>query len=153
MAVFSCKKAGTAPLVQWKGIDMIIARNYYIIVKKRQAKKFVWIRLFKKIGIDLLEIQYIKIRNCDHPVCCPACDLRMIVKDSKRRYIKDESGRKLPFNLRRFYCPNCDRIHTEIPDLVTPYCQYDNATRERVKSGEYATFAGDDSTIRKWRKK
>ena len=109
--------------------------------------------IIQKVSIDLLEIQYIKIRNCDHPICCPVCDLQMIIKDSTRRYIKDESGRKLPFNLRRFYCANCDRIHTEIPDMVTPYCQYDNATRERVKSGECATFAGDDSTIQKWRKK
>lgn len=108
--------------------------------------------IIQKIGIDLSEIQYLKIRNRAHPVCCPVCDLQMIVKDSKRRYIKDESGRKLPFNLRRFYCPNCDHIHTEIPDMVTPYGQYDNATRERVKSGEYTIFAGDDSTIRKWRK-
>ena len=38
---FFMQKAGTAPLVQSKGIDMIIANNYYIIVKKRQAKKFV----------------------------------------------------------------------------------------------------------------
>ena len=109
--------------------------------------------LIQKIGIDLSESQYLKIRNRDRPIVCPDCGDVMAVKDSKRRYIKDESGRKLPFNLRRFYCPNCDRLHTEIPDLVTPYCQYDNATRERVKSGEYATFAGDDSTIRKWRKK
>ncbi len=28
-------------IVQSKGIDMIIAHNYYIIVKKRQAKKSV----------------------------------------------------------------------------------------------------------------
>ena len=77
----------------------------------------------------------------------------MAVKDSKRRYIKDESGRKLPFNLRRFYCSNCDRIHTEIPDLITPYCQYDNVTRERVKSGAHIFFAGDNTTIRNWRKK
>ncbi len=110
-------------------------------------------RIIQNTCIDLWEVQYLKIRNSDHPVICPDCGGDMAVKDSKRRYIKDESGRKLPFNLRRFYCPSCDRIHTEIPDLVTPYCQYDNATKERVKSGECATFAGDDSTIRKWRKK
>lgn len=107
----------------------------------------------QSISVDPTEIRYLKIRNCDHPISCPACGSGIAVKDSKRRYVKIESGRKLPFNLRRFYCANCDRIHTEIPDLITPYCQYDNATRERVKSGAYATFAGDDSTIRKWRKK
>ena len=110
-------------------------------------------RIIQYTCIDLLEVQYLKIRSSDHPIIGPDGGGDMAVKDSTRRYIKDESGRKLPFNLRRFYCPNCDHIHTEIPDMVTPYGQYDNATRERVKSGEYATFAGDDSTIRKWRKK
>lgn len=76
----------------------------------------------------------------------------MSVKDSKRRYIKDSSGRKIPFNLRRFYCKNCDRLHVELPDLVMPYSQYDLATKERVRWGD-DLFGGDDSTMRKWRKK
>lgn len=76
----------------------------------------------------------------------------MKVKDSKRRYIKDSSGRKIPFNLRRFYCPTCDRLHVELPDLVSPYSQYDLATKERVRRGD-DSFGGDDSTMRKWRKK
>lgn len=77
----------------------------------------------------------------------------MKVKDSKRRYIKDGSGRKIPFNLRRFYCPNCDRLHVELPDLVTPYSQYDIATKDHVRRGNDDLFGGDDLTIRKWRKK
>ncbi len=103
--------------------------------------------------VNLAEICYIKIHALDYPVICPVCSAEMRVKDSKRRYIKDGSGYKLPFNFRRFYCPICNQIHTEIPDIVTPYCQYDNATRVRVKSGEYGEFSGDDSTIRKWRTK
>ena len=121
--------------------------------EKKTGEEIRLNRIIQNTCIDLLEVQYLKIRNSDHPIICPDCGGDVTVKDSKRRYIKDESGRKLPFNLRRFYCPNCDRIHTEIPDLVTPYCQYDNSTRERVKSGAYSSFAGDNSTIRKWRKK
>ena len=77
----------------------------------------------------------------------------MKVKDSKRRYIKDGSGRKIPFNLRRFYCQKCNQLHVELPDLVTPYSQYDLATKERVRRGDDDLFGGDDSTMRKWRKK
>lgn len=155
MAVFSCINAGTAPLyflhTERKEYDYCPELLHHS--EKKTGEEIRLCGTIQNISIDPLEILYLKIRNCDHPVCCLACDLQVKIKDSKRRYIKNESGRKLPFNLRRFYCPNCDRIHTEIPDLITPYCQYDNATRERVQSGEYATFAVDNSTIQKWRKK
>ena len=104
-------------------------------------------------GIDISDIRYLKIKNHDYPVLCPLCKKEMKVKDSKRRYIKDETGRKVPFSLRRFFCETCNQIHSEIPDLVYPYSQYDTATIERVRSGDHATFGGDDSTIRWWRKK
>ena len=147
------QRSGTALLVEMKGMEYDYSPKLLHHSEKKTGEEIRLNPIIQGIGIDLLEIKYLKIRNCDHPVCCPVCDLQVIIKDSKRRYIKDESGRKLPFNLRRFYCPNCERLHTEIPNLVTPYCQYDNTTRERVKIGDYTTFAGDDSTIRKWSKK
>lgn len=121
-----------------------------VIIRKKTNNLY---ELIRTSGIDFAEISYLKIQNHNYPICCPICEREMQVKDSKRRYIKDETGRKVPFNLRRFHCEACNRLHTELPDLVRPYSQYDTATIERVRSGEYVTFGGDDSTIRWWRKK
>ena len=98
------------------------------------------------------EILYIKAQNLDYPVFCPLCNQEMKIRDSKRRYIKLESGNRIPINLKRYYCSKCQKIHTEIPDLITPYKQYDTSTIEKIKSGDISSFAGDDSTIREWKR-
>ena len=121
-----------------------------VTIRKDTANLY---ELIHSSGIEISDIRYLKIQNHNFPICCPICKKEMQVKDSKRRYIKDETGRKVPFNLRRFRCETCIRLHIELPDLVFPYSQYDTATIERVRSGDYATFGGDDSTIRWWRKK
>lgn len=77
----------------------------------------------------------------------------MTIKNSKRRYIKDNDGRKIPFNLKRYYCPVCNRLHTEIPDLIKPYRQYEQSIIDEVKKGHISIFSGDDSTIRYWKRK
>lgn len=94
-----------------------------------------------------------KVQNLEYPVLCPTCNDEMKIRDSKRRYIKDESGQKIPINLKRYYCSRCEKLHTEIPDIITPYKQYDTKTIEKVKSGDILSFAGDDSTIREWQRK
>lgn len=102
-------------------------------------------------NICTAQINHIKIINIDIPILCPVCKAEMKIRDTKRRYIKSGSGERYPFRLRRYYCPNCRRLHTELPDVVKPYQQYDVATVERVQSGDSFDFCGDNSTIRKWR--
>lgn len=77
----------------------------------------------------------------------------MYVKNSKRRYIKTETGQKIPFNFKRYYCSKCNKLHTEIPNFIQPYKHYEASTINRVKSGDISTFGGDDSTIRYWQGK
>lgn len=108
--------------------------------------------LLENTVADFSEIKYIKIRNLTFPVLCPLCGQELSVKDSKRRYIKDELSRKIPFNLKRYFCSSCNKIHTEIPDIIQPYKQYETLTIRKVREGNSLTFAGDNSTIRKWRK-
>lgn len=98
------------------------------------------------------DIEYFTVVNLDYPIFCPTCSEKIKVRDSKHRYMRDESGKRLLFNLKRYCCSNCRKIHTEIPDIVTPYKQYDKSTIERVKAGESSVFGGDDSTIRKWKR-
>lgn len=106
--------------------------------------------LLENAVADFSKIKYIKIRNLTFPVLCPLCGQELSVKDSKRRYVKDELSRKIPFNLKRYYCSSCKKIHTEIPDIVQPYKQYETLTIRKVQEGNSLTFAGDNSTIRKW---
>lgn len=84
--------------------------------------------LLENAVADFSDIKYIKIRNLTFPVLCPLCGQELSIEDSKRRYVKDELGRKIPFNLKRYYCSFCKRIHTEIPDIVQPYKQYETLT-------------------------
>lgn len=104
-------------------------------------------------NISLEQILYITVQNLDYPVICPICNYEVKIRDSKRRYIKDETGQKIPLNLKRYYCSRCNKLHTEIPDIIEPYKQYDSLTIEKVKSGDISSFAGDDSTIRNWQRK
>lgn len=93
------------------------------------------------------------MQNFEYPILCPTCNYEMKIRDSKRRYIKTESGQKIPINLKRYYCSRCNKLHTEIPDIIIPYKQYKKSIIEKVKSGDISSFAGDDSTIREWQRK
>lgn len=95
-------------------------------------------------------ILYCKIQNHDVPIFCPVCNSEMKVRGSKKRYIKTGGGDKLLFKLRQLFCPICKKIHLEIPDLMQPYRQYEKATIVAVQSGDIASFAGDNSTVRYW---
>lgn len=55
--------------------------------------------------------------------------------------------------MKRYYCPNCNQMHTELPDLIKPYRQYEQSVIDAVQHGHIDTFAGDDSTIRYWKGK
>ena len=100
----------------------------------------------------LTEIRYSKIQNLDFPILCPDCKSEMKIKNSKRRFIKDSLGRKIPFNFKRYSCPVCCCLHTEIPDIVKPYCQYEQSVIEEVQKGNTDSFYCDDSTIRYWKR-
>lgn len=75
----------------------------------------------------------------------------MIVRDSKRRTALTKAGDKVAFNLRRLYCPNCGKLHLEIPDCLIPYKRYFKLVIDGVASGIIDYAAIDDSTIRRWK--
>lgn len=86
------------------------------------------------------------------PPLCPDCNSIMTVRDSKKRKAKDASGKEYLFSLRRLYCDQCDRLHTEIPDCITAFKQYDTKTIEGVISGDIDHFSGDNATMYRWKK-
>lgn len=88
--------------------------------------------------------------NHDTPVC-PCCDSALKVRDSKRRMVRDSSGNKYIFALRRLYCTHCNLLHTEIPDCIEPYKRYFVLTMEAVKDGTIDYCAADSKTIAAWK--
>ncbi len=64
----------------------------------------------------------------------------------------DESGIEYIFNLRRFRCGNCQKIHTEIPDCIIPHKQYSQKVIEDILDGKCDYYVADDSTVWRWKK-
>ena len=74
-----------------------------------------------------------------------------MVRDTRKRLVKDSSGKEYPFKLRRLYCPVCGQIHLEIPDCIEPNKHYFKATIAGVRSGEIECCAADNKTIYLWK--
>jgi len=84
---------------------------------------------------------------------CPLCNGWLIYRDRRLRYLKNLLGEESCYSLRRLYCAVCERLHTEIPNIIQPYKHYDSATIQSVLDGseEAEACAADDSTIRRWK--
>lgn len=73
-------------------------------------------------------------------------------RGNKKRTVIHEDGSSQILSLKRYYCEKCNTLHSEIPDIIIPYKQYDRATIEKVRNGDTSFFTGDDITIRRWQK-
>jgi len=84
---------------------------------------------------------------------CPLCGGAVYHRDYKSRDVKKLNGDVWHFKLRRLLCDDCEKLHTEIPDIVQPYKHYDSeAIQSVLDGGEKARdCVADDSTIRRWR--
>ena len=84
---------------------------------------------------------------------CPLCDGELTYRDTKLRKVKNLLGEIRRFLLRRLRCTECKKLHTELPDIIQPYKQYDSETIQKVLDGcaEATVCAADDSTIRRWK--
>ena len=83
------------------------------------------------------------------PVLCPVCHSPLQVRDSKKRSLITENGVRV-FKLRRLKCPQCGKIHSEIPDCITPYKRYSRDLIERAVHGDTANCPAEDSTLYRW---
>lgn len=96
-------------------------------------------------------VRYFKIHNLTFPVCCSDCGSEMTVINSCRRKPKNSSGQQIPFNLRKFLCPQCGHTHIELPDFLQPHKQYEKAVMGQAVQGAYSQFGMDESSVRYWR--
>ena len=94
---------------------------------------------------------FFTIQNKNAPIC-PDCGVLCSGYDTKRRQLIDGTGEARIFHLRRLRCPQCHRLHVEIPDIMEPRKHYDRATIESARAGNTDGCAAEDSTIRRWRK-
>lgn len=76
----------------------------------------------------------------------------MKVIGSRKRTVKNVSGKEYIFSLRRMRCEKCRIIHTEIPDCMIPHKQYSkNAIKTAIK-GQCDYYIMEESTISRWKK-
>lgn len=87
------------------------------------------------------------------PIYCPLCGGAVYYRDRKTRDVKRLNGEVWHFRLRRMLCEVCEKLHTEIPELIQPYKHYDSETIQSIIDGnEDAKACGaDDSTIQRWK--
>lgn len=83
---------------------------------------------------------------------CPNCSGILCGYDFKIRYLIRDTGEKETYKLRRLKCKGCQRLHTEIPDIMQPYKHHESKVIEAELSGTGTSCPADDSTIRVWRK-
>ena len=55
---------------------------------------------------------------------CPECQTPLKYRDSRRRHIRREGGKKYWGHIRRLFCKNCRRLHNELPANVSPHKHY-----------------------------
>ena len=83
---------------------------------------------------------------------CPTCNSSVIVRDSRKRKVKDSDGNTYIFHLRRLKCIKCGEIHTEIPDFIQQFKHYSKTTIDDYLSGETESIVADNKTLYRWKK-
>lgn len=99
-----------------------------------------------EIGID----GCISIKSKQQCIC-PDCGGNLVVRDTKRRKVKNGDGTICTYKLKRMKCKNCRKLHTQIPSCIIPYKHY----AADVILSEFETLKSncpaDNATIRRWR--
>jgi predicted RNA-binding Zn-ribbon protein involved in translation (DUF1610 family) len=76
---------------------------------------------------------------------CPGCGSAMRVRDSKKRGDK--------YQVRRYKCKRCDKMHTELPADLPPHMRKETDCIQDAVDGVPCKEEVENSTIDRWRKK
>jgi hypothetical protein len=93
-------------------------------------------------------------KNC----YCPLCGGLLKYRDRRRRICRMEGGKTYHCMVRRLWCSHCCRLHTELPQDLSPNKHYVNAAVEDVLDGvtseeDPLTADGPSAqTMYRWRK-
>ncbi len=88
---------------------------------------------------------------------CPHCAQHLKYRDCRLRVCKRYGGEKCWILIRRLYCPECHRMHNELPDFLVPYKHY--AAKEIEDVLDEAVTADDtaaenfpcEATMERWK--
>ena len=61
----------------------------------------------------------------ENATVCPKCGSQLGYYDSLRRIVRTKGRRTKHIVIHRYRCESCEAIHTEIPDIIFPYKQYE----------------------------
>jgi uncharacterized protein YbaR (Trm112 family) len=84
---------------------------------------------------------------------CPICSGTLKVRDTKQRKLictVDVIVVKW-YRLRRLVCESCGKLHTELPDCMQPYKQYEADAIQAEIDGSQENPHADDNTLKRWR--
>ena len=81
---------------------------------------------------------------------CSKCGGVVVIRDTRKRIVIDDSGDESIFIIQRAKCKECGAVHTVLPDCIAPYKSYSKETIDGVKDGSIDWCAADDSTIFRW---
>jgi hypothetical protein len=86
-------------------------------------------------------------------VCCPYCQSTLNPYDRRDRKCRNENGDWQVLVVRRLRCqnPRCQRIHTELPDILVPYKRYQVGVIAAVLGGCARIAPLEESTRQRWR--
>ena len=84
--------------------------------------------------------EYDLIAIGDHEFCCeshetracPCCGGKLRYRDRRRRIMRSYGGKTYHLWLRRLICPECQRLHLELPDVLVPRKHYASEVIENV---------------------
>ena len=81
------------------------------------------------------------------------CQQSLKVIGSRRRTVINEEGDKMILIIRRLRCINeaCNKIHHELPDIITPYKRQTTSSIEKIIVEEADTVPVENSTIKRIR--
>jgi len=74
---------------------------------------------------------------------CPECGSVMKVRDSKKR------GKR--YQVRRYYCTRCKKLHTELPRDLAPHMRKEVDFIQDAIDGVPGMDEAENSTIARWR--
>lgn len=80
--------------------------------------------MFKQIICEVLETS-----------ACPVCRGTLKPRDTRLRIWCEEGHDVFRIKVRRLYCKHCRRLHTELPDCLSPYKHYTSENIEGVLDG------------------
>ena len=72
---------------------------------------------------------------------CPTCGGQLSGYGWRQRIMMESDGNNKILTIRRLYCPACEKIHHELPDILIPYKRHCAETIINIITGNDENYA------------